>query len=329
MKTRLNEQMSEYKSIERDSHVNLEDVINKVTQEICELIESDIIWNKEEIYKEAGDVIANIFSVCYELGIDPVDDFEKTEKNNTKLAILLWKWNSKIQWLRNRFSRDDVNIDEVQLITRDLVKNVLNYSDPNMSLVEIIDRNIKKFNSRKNLYMQKIDVKDYITSFSDFPKSWINFKDISPILKSPEALRFVTMEMVKQCSNSDVIVWLDARGFIFWSLVACELKKPFIMLRKKWKLPGDTNQVSYWLEYGKDTLEIQKWSLEKWQKVAIIDDLLATWWTVKAAIELVESLGWEVDNLSFVISLDEKELTSLESRKQLEWYNINSLASYL
>jgi hypothetical protein len=73
--------------------------------------------------------------------------------------------------LRNRFSREEVNIDEVQSITRDLVKSVLNYSDPNMSLVEIIDRNIKKFNSRKNLYMQKIDVKDYIASFSDFPKS--------------------------------------------------------------------------------------------------------------------------------------------------------------
>jgi adenine phosphoribosyltransferase len=176
--------------------------------------------------------------------------------------------------------------------------------------------------------MLKIDVKDYIANFPDFPKDWINFKDISPILKSPEVLRFVTMEIVKQCTNSDVIVWLDARGFIFGCLVASELKKPFVMLRKKWKLPGEVNQVSYWLEYWKDTLEIQKWSILQWQKISLIDDLLATWWTMKAAIDLVESLGWVVDNLSFVISLDEIELTNMKSRKQLEWYNINSLVSY-
>jgi adenine phosphoribosyltransferase len=134
--------------------------------------------------------------------------------------------------------------------------------------------------------------------------------------------------MARKCTDSDVIGGLDARGFIFWSLVAKELWKPFVMLRKKWKLPWITKWVSYWLEYWKDNLEIQEWSIKEWQKVSLVDDLLATGWTIKAAIDLVKSLGWVINNLSFVISLDEKELTNLESRKKLDWYKIDTLVSY-
>lgn len=328
MKTRLNEQMREYKSIETYSHISLDDVLNKVTQEIGELIEASLNWDNEEMYQEAWDVIVNILSVCEELWIDINADSEKTEINSNKLAILLWKWNSKIQWLRNRYSREDVNIEGVQEITSDFVKTVLNYSDPKLDLSQVIKRNTEKFNVRKELYKPQIELWDYIENYEWFPKAWINFKDISPMLKSKEALEFAVKEMAKNCTDSDVIGWLDARWFIFWSLVAKELGIPFVMLRKKWKLPWITKGVSYWLEYWKDNLEIQEWSIEKWQKVSLIDDLLATWWTIKAAIDLVESLGWEINNLSFVISLDEKELTSLESRKKLENYMINSLLSY-
>lgn len=327
MKTRLQEQMSEYKSIETYSHITLDDVLNKVTQEIWELIEASLDWNKEEMYKEAGDVIVNILSVCEELWIDIDTAWKKTEINSDKVAILLGKWNSKVQWLRNRYSREDVNIEEVQTITSDLVKAVLNYSDPNMDLSHIIKRNTSKFDNRKELYKPQINLLDYIESYEWFPKPWINFKDIWPMLKSKEALDFAVKEISAKCSDSDVIGWLDARGFIFWSLVAKELWKPFVMLRKKWKLPWVTKGVSYWLEYWKDNLEIQEWSIKKWQKVSLIDDLLATWWTIKAAIDLVEGLGWVINNLSFVISLDEKELAWQESRKQLNWYNINSLIS--
>ena len=328
MKTRLNEQMSEYKSIETYSHVTFDDVLNKVTQEVGELIEASEDWNNEEMYKEAWDVIINILSVCEELGIDINTESEKTKINSTKLSILTWKWNSKIQWLRNRYSREDVKIEDVQEITSDLVKTVLNYSDPSMDLGQIIKRNTNKFESRKDLYKPQIDLWDYIESFEGFPKPWISFKDIWPILKSKEALDFAVKEMAMKCSDSDVIGWLDARGFIFGSLVAKELGKPFVMLRKKWKLPGKTKWVSYWLEYWKDNLEIQEWSIEEGQKVSLVDDLLATGWTIKAAIDLVESLGWTINNLSFVISLDDKELTSLESRKKLDWYKIDTLVSY-
>lgn len=328
MKTRLNEQMSEYKSIETYSHVTLDDVLNKVTQEVGELIEASENWDNNEMYKEAWDVIINILSVCEELWIDISESNEKTEINSSKLAILTWKWNSKIQWLRNRYSREDVKVEDVQEITSDLVKAVLNYSDPSMDLGQIIKRNTAKFESRKDLYKPQIDIKDYVESFEWFPKPWISFKDIWPILTSKEALDYAVKEMAMKCSDSDVIGWLDARGFIFGSLVAKELWKPFVMLRKKWKLPWETNQVSYWLEYWKDTLEIQKWRIKAWQKVSLVDDLLATWWTIKAAIDLVESVGWVVNNLSFAISLDEKELTSLESRKKLDPYKIDTLVSY-
>ncbi|NDK08826.1 adenine phosphoribosyltransferase, partial [Candidatus Gracilibacteria bacterium] len=184
------------------------------------------------------------------------------------------------------------------------------------------------FESRKDLYKPQIDIKDYVESFEGFPKPGISFKDIGPILTSKEALDFAVKEMAMKCSDSDVIGGLDARGFIFGSLVAKELGKPFVMLRKKGKLPGETNQVSYGLEYGKDTLEIQKGRIKAGQKVSLVDDLLATGGTIKAAIDLVESVGGVVNNLSFAISLDEKELTSLESRKKLYPYKIDTLVSY-
>lgn len=321
-------QIGEYKELERYSHINLDDVLNKVTQEVWELIEAFSLWNEEEIYDEAWDVIVNILSVCEELWIDINWEIWYTKRDILLLFTLLWKWNSKIQWLRNRFSKAKVSIEEAQSVTSSLVREVLKFTNPKINMRDIIKNNTEKFSARKDLYKPDIDLRDYIWEYPDFPKPGINFKDISPLLCSPEALRYAVMEMAQKCVNSDVIVWLDARWFIFWSLVAQELQKPFVMLRKKWKLPWVTKEVSYWLEYGKDILEIQSWALKKWQKVSIIDDLLATWWTIKAAIDLVT---WEealVNNLMFVISLDEEWLLSLDSRKALWDYQIDSLLSY-
>jgi len=149
-----------------------------------------------------------------------------------------------------------------------------------------------------------MNLKNYIADIPNFPKEWIIFKDISPILQNPEALGYVVEKLSENLENVDKIVGLDARGFIFGSLVAYKLKKPFVMLRKKWKLPWECEEISYDLEYGSNTFEIQKTAIKKWDKVAIIDDLLATWWSAKAACDLVEKLGWEVDSLSFVIELE-------------------------
>lgn len=149
-----------------------------------------------------------------------------------------------------------------------------------------------------------MDLKKYIVEIQDFPKEWINFKDMSPILQNLEVLSFVIQQFKQNIWNVDKIVWLDARGFIFGSILAYEMKVPFVMLRKKWKLPWDCESISYDLEYGSNTFEIQKNAIQKWDKVAIVDDLLATWWSAKAACDLVEKLWWEIESLNFVIELE-------------------------
>lgn len=320
--------LQNYKSLERQEHITLEDVINKITQEVWELIEAILAWDTSEMYKEASDVIVNIFSVAHELWIEVPSEKSGSNTNIVELPVLLWKWNSKIQWYRKRYSREDVDLLDLEDSTKKLVSSVLSFTDPSKSVYEVLKTNYDKFLSRSGLYKPQIDLKDYIASYENFPKPWINFKDISTLISSPKALRFAVLEMAKNCKDSDIIVWLDARGFIFWSLIAEYLEKPFVMLRKKWKLPWIITQIAYWLEYWKDILEIQSWVIQKWQKVSVIDDLLATWGTIKAAIDLVESEWWEINNLSFVISLDEKELINLESRKILSDYKIDSLLSY-
>ena len=150
-----------------------------------------------------------------------------------------------------------------------------------------------------------MNLKNYISEIPDFPKKGINFKDMSPILQNSEALEFVinSFEIVNAW-KIDKIVGLDARGFIFGSILAYKMKIPFIMLRKAWKLPGECEEISYDLEYWSNTFEIQKKSINPWDKIAIVDDLLATWGSAKAAIDLVEKLGGIVETLNFVIELE-------------------------
>lgn len=149
-----------------------------------------------------------------------------------------------------------------------------------------------------------MDLKNYISEISDFPKAWINFKDISPILEDFKALDFVINSFELQIWNPTKIVWLDARGFIFWSILAYKMKIPFIMLRKAWKLPWICESISYDLEYWSNTFEIQKSAINSWDRIAIVDDLLATGWSAKAAIDLIEKLWWTIESLNFVIELE-------------------------
>ena len=168
-----------------------------------------------------------------------------------------------------------------------------------------------------------MNLKNYITEIPNFPKEEINFKDISPILQNPEVLNYVIDRLSENLENIDKIVWLDARWFIFGSLVAYKVKKPFIMLRKKWKLPWECESISYDLEYGSNTFEIQKSAIQKWDKIAIIDDLLATGGSAKAACDLVKKLGGEIESLNFVI-----ELEFLNWRKLFEDKKVFSLVKY-
>jgi len=173
-----------------------------------------------------------------------------------------------------------------------------------------------------------MNIKDYIAEYPDFPKEGINFKDISPILANPDALKYVCYEMAEKCRWADKIVALDARGFIFAPMIAEILGVPWIMARKPGKLPWETVSISYDLEYGSNTIEMQKWAIKPWEKIAIVDDLLATWWTTIAAVKLIEQLGWVIHNCAFVIGLDEEFLLWQESRKKLQEYPHEAVISY-
>lgn len=319
--------LTQYKAIERYAHITFDDVMNKISQEVAELIEAHNNGNKEETYKEASDVLINLLSVSQELGIENIWD-TKTPTSLIELSISHGKWNSKIQTLRQKYSRETTDINEVSAITKKLVSQVLSFTDEKLSLETILQNAIQKFESRKELYKPDINLKDYISSYENFPKAGINFKDISPLIADQKALEYAVFEMAESCRGADVIVGLDARGFIFGSLIAKNFNKPFVMIRKKWKLPGITHSVSYGLEYGKDTIEIQQGSILPWQKVALVDDLLATGGTIQAAIDLVEKSQWIVHNLSFVVALNEDELKNLPSRKALEKYSSTALVSY-
>lgn len=164
----------------------------------------------------------------------------------------------------------------------------------------------------------------FIRPVPDFPKPGILFRDISPLLKSPEAFAEVIDELAKRWEGkADAIAALDARGFIFGSALAVKLGLPLSMVRKQGKLPGDCYQESYGLEYGKDTVELQKDAFPKGAQVLIVDDLLATGGTAAAACALVERAGGSVVGCAFVI-----ELADLEGRSKLPDCKIDALISY-
>lgn len=168
----------------------------------------------------------------------------------------------------------------------------------------------------------KLELEKFIRNVPDFPKPGINFKDISPLLANGEALNYTIKQMAELSKDVDVIVGPDARGFLFGTPTASFLSKPFVMVRKAGKLPGQVHQFSYNLEYGSAVLELQVGMLKPGQKVAIIDDVLATGGTVKAITKLVEQQGAIVDKIIFLM-----ELTALKGRETLKEYNVISLVT--
>jgi len=168
-------------------------------------------------------------------------------------------------------------------------------------------------------------LKKLIREVPDFPKPGILFYDITTLLKDPVGLRSLTDAFVDRHSDNppDVVVGVEARGFIFAPLIAQRFDASFVPVRKPGKLPAETTAVSYALEYGEDTLQIHTDAVSEGQKVLIVDDLLATGGTAKATCELIESLGGTVHGLSFAV-----ELTFLPGRSKLEGYDVHSVLSY-
>ena len=321
--------MSEYTDIEFKAHVELDDVLNKVTQEAWEIIEAKEDWNIEEMYKEAADTLVNITSIAYQLWITPdLTKKEDLEVSASKLLIDLGDWNTKIQGYRNRYSRQQETVESVTNSTNNLITDILSFSNPDLSALEMIQNNTSKFISRAWLYYENINLKDYVKNVPNFPKEWIDFKDISPLLEDRKAMKNMVFEMAEQCRDADVIVGLDARGFLFGEAIANLLEKPFIMIRKAGKLPWKTIWIKYGLEYWNDEIEIQVWAISEWQKIALVDDLLATWGTMKAATNLIEKAWWKVENIVFAISLDEEELVWMPERQKLWEYKVWSILNY-
>ena len=152
-----------------------------------------------------------------------------------------------------------------------------------------------------------MDLKTKVRHVQDFPKSGIDFIDITPLLHDPEIFAYIIDRFSKELENIDFdfIACTEARGFIFGAPLAYKLKKGFIPVRKKGKLPAETISVTYDLEYGQDSLEIHADALKAGQKVVIIDDLLATGGTIQASIDLFEKLGGKVQKILFLIELEE------------------------
>lgn len=170
-----------------------------------------------------------------------------------------------------------------------------------------------------------IKLEDYITTIPDFPEKGIMFRDVTSVLESGEGLRLSIDELYNLTKDVefDVVAGAEARGFIFGMPLAYKAGKPFVPVRKKRKLPRDTYQQTYNLEYGTATIEIHKDSIKPGQKVVLVDDLIATGGTIEAAAKLVEQCGGIVVKILFLI-----ELEGLEGRKKLEKYNVASVVKY-
>ncbi|KAJ49448.1 adenine phosphoribosyltransferase [Clostridium tetanomorphum] len=170
-----------------------------------------------------------------------------------------------------------------------------------------------------------MDLKEKIRIIEGFPKEGISFKDVTTLLNDKEAFKFtidIIAEHLKD-KNVDVIVGPEARGFLFGAPLAYALGVGFVPVRKKGKLPWHTISQSYDLEYGTDVLEIHKDAIKLGQRVAIVDDLLATGGTIASVAKLVENVGGEVVSMDFVI-----ELMDLKGREKLEKYDLLSLVQY-
>ena len=150
-----------------------------------------------------------------------------------------------------------------------------------------------------------MDLKKHIRSIPDYPKKGILFRDITTLIKNAEAFKYTNdkiIEIAKQI-DFDKVAAIESRGFVFASTVSYQLKKPFVLLRKKNKLPAEVHSVDFELEDGKATIEVHKDSIEKNEKILIIDDLIATGGTAEAAGKLIEISGGQVAGFIFVINL--------------------------
>lgn len=171
--------------------------------------------------------------------------------------------------------------------------------------------------------MKKME--EYVRSIPDFPEEGIIFRDVTSVLQDADGLRLAidSMQELLKDVEFDVVVGAESRGFVFGTPIAYNLHKPFVLVRKKGKLPCETISKEYDLEYGSAVIEMHRDSIQPGQKVVLVDDLIATGGTIQAAAELVEELGGEVVKIIFLM-----ELAGLKGREKLSKYEVASVIRY-
>lgn len=169
------------------------------------------------------------------------------------------------------------------------------------------------------------DLKDYVVTIPDFPEPGIMFRDVTSVIQDPDGLKLAidTMQDLVKDLDFNVIAGAESRGFIFGAPIAYNQGKSFVLVRKKGKLPRETVEQSYELEYGSATIEMHKDAVKPGDKVLIVDDLMATGGTIEATIKLVEKLGAKVAGILVLM-----ELAGLEGRKKLANYRVDSAIVY-
>ena len=170
-----------------------------------------------------------------------------------------------------------------------------------------------------------MNLADHIRTVPDFPVPGILFRDITPLLADPEALRVSVEEMSRPWEDRgiDLVAAMEARGFMFGAAMAIRLGAGFVPIRKEGKLPWKTTSVEYTLEYRNDILHIHLDAIGRGQRVLVVDDVIATGGTAAAVVQLVESLGGEVAGVQFLI-----ELTDLGGRELLRGHDVRSVISF-
>lgn len=171
--------------------------------------------------------------------------------------------------------------------------------------------------------MKKLE--DYVVTIPDFPEKGIMFRDVTSVLQDADGLHLAieTMQGLVKDLDYDVVVGAESRGFIFGTPIAYNNHKPFVLIRKKGKLPRETISTTYDLEYGQATIEMHRDSIKPGQRVLVVDDLIATGGTTEAMIKLVEELGGEVVGIVVLM-----ELAGLKGRDRLKGYRLDSAIIY-
>ena len=171
--------------------------------------------------------------------------------------------------------------------------------------------------------MKKLE--EYVRTIPDFPEPGIMFRDVTSVIQDKDGLHAAidALQGMVEGLEFDVVVGPESRGFIFGAPLAYNMRKAFVPVRKKGKLPCETVEATYDLEYGTATIEMHKDSIKPGQKVVIVDDLIATGGTIEAAAKLVEQLGGEVVKILFLL-----ELAGLEGRKKLAGYDVETVVTY-